>query len=114
MELKQEKKNGATIFHFSGRLDSVTSLEVEKTLLNAIASGDKKLIFDLSALDYLSSAGIRVLVQCYKKVEAAQGHVFLCSLPKPIENVLYVTGFLPYFQIFDKTDQAVLASHQAP
>lgn len=67
------------------------------------------MVIDCSALDYISSAGIRVLVHCHKKIEKEHGHFFLASVPKPIENILYITGFLPYFRVFEEKAQALKA-----
>ncbi|MBS0623524.1 MAG: STAS domain-containing protein [Verrucomicrobia bacterium] len=113
MNLKQEKKQYATVFQFQGRLDSTTAPEAEKAVLSAIESGEKNLVFDFASLDYLSSAGIRVLVQCHKKLEPTHGHIFLASIPKPIENVLYITGFLPYFQVCESTQKALEVASQS-
>lgn len=109
MDLTQESKDGALIFYFKGRLDSNTAQSTEKNLVDAITAGNKFLIFDLKNLEYLSSAGIRILVHCHKKIEHEHGKIFLTTVPKPIENVLYITGFLPYFQTFSDIDHALAA-----
>lgn len=108
MRLEEEKKGKITIFSLFGRLDSLTSIEIEKKIIDAIRQGTTGIILDFSSLDYISSAGIRVLIRCHKEIEKNQGHIFLTSLPKPIENVLYITGFLPYFKVFDKQAQALV------
>ena len=105
--IREEKKGKATVFNLSGRLDSTTSPMVEEKILASIGSGTEDVILDFSSLTYISSAGIRVLVHCHKELEKKHGHIFLASVPKPIENVLYITGFLPYFKIFDGQDQAI-------
>ncbi len=107
MDLFEEKKGHATVFSLKGRLDSATSSEVEKKIIESIDQGTKDLVLDFSSLDYISSAGIRVLVHCHKEIEKQHGHIFLAAVPKPIENVLYITGFLPYFKVFDRQTQAL-------
>jgi len=109
MKISQEKKGKATVFYLSEKLDSTTSPEVEKEILSAIEQGVNDIILDLSSLDYISSAGIRVLVHCHKALEKKQGHIFLASVPKPIENIFYITGFLTYFKVFDNQNQAIQA-----
>lgn len=107
MDITEEKKGNATIISLKGRLDSSTSPEVEKTIISSIEQGAQDVVLDFSSLDYISSAGIRVLVHCHKELEKKQGHIFLAAVPKPIENVLYITGFLPYFKVFDGLSQAI-------
>jgi anti-anti-sigma factor len=109
IDIREEKKGEAVVFALSGRLDSTTSPRVEKKILESIAQGTHDVILDFASLEYISSAGIRVLVHCHKELEKKQGNIFLASVPKPIENVLYITGFLPYFKIFDGQTQALAA-----
>ena len=107
MEMTQEQKGNATVVTLKGNLDSAASPEVEKKLLEAIQEDVKNIVLDFSSLDYISSAGIRVLVHCHKELEKKQGRIALASVPKPIENVLYITGFLPYFKIFESVNDAI-------
>src|ERR1700722_6853413 len=107
MKINEQKKGNATVFSLEGRLDSNTSIDVEKQILSSIREGSKEVVLDFGALDYISSAGIRVLVHCHKEIEKLGGHIYLSSVSKPIENVLYITGFLPYFKVFDGPTQAV-------
>lgn len=109
MKISKEHTANVAIFSLQGRLDSNTSPDVEKEILETIAQGATDIILDFSMLDYISSAGIRVLVHCHKELEKKEGHIFLASVPKPIENVLYITGFLPYFKVFDGKPQALEA-----
>lgn len=107
MDMIEEKKGKATVFVLRGRLDSASSTDVEKKIIESIEKGNKDVILDFSSLDYISSAGIRVLVHCHKEIEKMHGHIMLAGVPKPIENVLYITGFLPYFKIYDRQAQAI-------
>lgn len=107
MDIFEEKKGRATVFVLRGRLDSTSSSEVEKKIIHSIENGSKDIVLDCSSLDYISSAGIRVLVHCHKLIEKKHGHIFLAAVPKPIENVLYITGFLPYFKIYDGQSQVL-------
>ena len=107
IDIREEKSGSVIIFKLSGRLDGATSPIVEKKILTAIQTGSTDVILDFSTLDYISSAGIRVLVHCHKELEKRKGHIFLTSVPKPIENVLYITGFLPYFKVFENQQNAL-------
>lgn len=107
--VKKEKGKNIAIFTLQGRLDSDTSPEVERKIVDSIDLGRNEVILDCAELDYISSAGIRVLVHCLKRVERLQGEVCLVAIPKEIEDILYTTGFMPYFKIFEKENDAVEA-----
>lgn len=106
MKVVEEKRGKVTVLFLEGRLDSNTSTEVENKILDCISAGSKDVVLDFSSLEYISSAGIRVLVHCHKEFEKQQGHIYLASVPKPVENILYITGFLPYFKVFDSSTHA--------
>lgn len=106
MKVVEEKRGKVTVLFLEGRLDSNTSGEVESKIMDCFAAGEKNIVLDFSSLEYISSAGIRVLVHCHKEFEKQQGHIYLASVPKPVENILYITGFLPYFKVFDSSTHA--------
>jgi anti-sigma B factor antagonist len=108
MLVKEEKKGDVVIFTIDGRLDSNTSPEVEKKILDAVHKGTHDIVLVFSNLQYLSSAGIRILVHCHKELEINNGQIVLTAVPKPIENILYITGFLPYFKIFENENEAII------
>ena len=70
MKIKKDKKGNISLFALEGRLDSSTSMDVEKEIFETIHEGHKDIILDMGLLDYISSAGIRVLVRCHKELEA--------------------------------------------
>lgn len=113
MKIDESKHGKAVVFSLEGRFDSTTSIELEKRILETINAGNHFIILDCSLVNYISSAGIRVLVRSHKELEKLHGKILLSSLPKPIENILYITGFLPYFQVFEDLSQA-LSSLQQP
>lgn len=109
MKISESKIENALIFKLEGRLDSSSSAEVEKKIFDSLESTSKDIILDFSALEYMSSSGIRILIRCHKELEKRKGHLFLVAVPKPIENILYITGFLPYFKVFESASIALQA-----
>lgn len=109
MKTTKNKKDAAIVFSVEGRLDSNTSPDLEKEILDAISEGNKDVILNFALLDYISSAGIRVLIHCHKELEKLHGHIFLTGVPKPIENIFYLTGFLPYFKMYEEDASALAA-----
>ena len=108
MELTEMRKGNALIISMRGRFDSSSALSVENRMRERLGPDTHALIFDCAGLEYISSAGIRVLVHCTKELEKQHGSILLAAVPKPIENVLYITGFLSYFTLFDSVDKALI------
>ena len=75
-----------------GRLDTTTAPELEATLKESLA-GVTSLILDLSALDYLSSAGLRVLLSAQKQMNRAKGKMVVRHVCDTVMEVFNMTGF---------------------
>ena len=74
-----------------GRLDTTTAPDLEKVLEDSL-EGVKELIFDMAALDYLSSAGLRILLGAQKKMNL-QGSMKVTGVNETIMEIFEVTGF---------------------
>ncbi|ETP70991.1 anti-anti-sigma regulatory factor (antagonist of anti-sigma factor) [Lachnospiraceae bacterium JC7] len=91
MTIKTEKTDGITTVSLTGRLDTITAPELEAKL-GEILDGTKELIFDFTALDYVSSAGLRTLLSCQKKIQGT-GTMKLRNLNDNVVEIMEVTGF---------------------
>lgn len=80
-----------------GRLDTTTAPELEKELTESI-SGAEKLIMDFESLEYLSSAGLRVLLQAQKTMNK-QGEMIVKNVNETIMEIFEVTGFTDFLTI---------------
>jgi anti-anti-sigma factor len=78
----------------TGRLDGLSSPELEHQVAALLATGIRTLVFDLSALDYVSSAGLRVFILAAKKMKAIGGEAEFISLTPTVRDVFHVTGLL--------------------
>lgn len=82
-----------------GRLDGTTAAAAEKEILGLLVDGVSSITIDLSELDYVSSAGLRVMLVSAKAAKAKGGKVLLLS-PKPaIMEVLTISGFDKILQV---------------
>ena len=77
----------------AGRLDTVTSPDLESELKTALDSATE-LIMDFTKLEYISSAGLRVLLSAHKKMDAKGGKMKLININEMVREVLEVTGFM--------------------
>lgn len=103
MQIKLEAKD-KTIITVEGRLDSSNSGELEKVLLECRSAGKNDLVIDFSGLDYISSAGLRVLLMAAKSAKAAGGQVVLAALNANVRQVFDISGFTSLFPIIEKLD----------
>lgn len=106
MEIVGKKQNGVYIFTVSGRLDSNTSPDFETKLLGVIKDGDKNFVVDFEGVDYISSAGLRVLLKASKILKSSDGKIVLCGLKDYIKEVFEIAGFVTIFPIVSTVDNA--------
>ncbi|RJR25287.1 MAG: anti-sigma factor antagonist [Desulfobacteraceae bacterium] len=107
METAKRKEKTFTILSVSGRLDAITSSELEKELSAMIAGGEKSLILDFEALDYISSAGLRCILAAAKKLREKQGTLRLACLKGVVKEVFDISGFDSVIPCFNTAGGAV-------
>ena len=111
MEFAQEQSGDALIVKLSGRLDSSSAQSAEERFTQVLAGGAVHLAIDMSQLDYISSAGLRVLLVVAKKVQRAKGKVVLFGLARNVREVFSISGFDRIFTIEPNMAAAVAAIH---
>ncbi|MGO9134937.1 MAG: STAS domain-containing protein [Methylovirgula sp.] len=89
-----------------GRLDSVTGPAFEKDLLQKIDAGHRCLLLDFAELQYISSAGLRIVLVAAKKLKSVGGRLALCSLNPQIAEVFAISGFNNILDIQPSRDAA--------
>ncbi len=109
MEFTQEQAGDVVIVKLAGRLDSGAARSAEDGFNTVLASGTPRLAVDMSGLDYISSAGLRVLLVMAKKVQQAKGKVALFGLVPNVREVFSVSGFDTIFSIQPDSATAVAA-----
>ena len=91
MTITKTQNGSGLIIAIEGRLDTLTAPELE-TELNGCIEGLTSLTFDLGKLDYISSAGLRVLLSAQKRMNK-QGEMKLTNVTETIMEIFEVTGF---------------------
>ena len=107
MEIIEEKQSGINIFRLIGRLDSNTSQEFEQKLFEAISDGTKSMVVDFKDLDYISSAGLRVILKATKAIKREDGRIMLCSMQDYVKEVFEIAGFDSFLSIVATLDEAL-------
>ena len=91
LNINKTIENGNACFALEGRLDTITSPDLEKEL-KASLGGVTNLVMDFEKLEYISSAGLRVLLSA-QKIMTKQGEMKLVHVNETIMEILDVTGF---------------------
>lgn len=107
MNITQNEKDGIMELSISGRLDAVTAVEADKDFRNILTEGHNNLLIDLTELEYISSAGLRVLLVVAKRIQQNNGKVVLCALTTNVKEVFEISGFSSIFNIFATNDEAI-------
>lgn len=107
MEVVEKTQNGIRILGLLGRLDSNTSPEFEKRIFQVIEDGTRSVIVDFESLDYISSAGLRVLLKAAKELKRSEGKIVLCSMKDYIKEVFEIAGFVSLFPIVSSVGDAI-------
>jgi len=93
MDITQERDGDVVVVRLSGRLDSSAAPGAEERLSAAVSGEAPRVVIDMSALTYVSSAGLRVLLVAAKKVQQRKGKLALGGLAENVRAVFAATGF---------------------
>ena len=91
MTINVERDFELVTLEITGRLDTTTAPNLE-SVINELPEDTKELIFDMSGVEYISSAGIRVLLGAYKKMNTNQGIMRIEKANDMVREVFEMTG----------------------
>ena len=97
LNITKKIENEKAVFTLEGRLDTVTAPELENELKSSL-DGVTELVMDFEKLEYISSAGLRVLLST-QKLMAKQGEMKLVHVNETIMEIFEVTGFIDILTI---------------
>lgn len=99
--------DGVQYVTLAGRLDSATSTGLEKSLQALFVAPGSRTLMDLAALNYVSSAGLRVVLMAAKRARQSQGRLVLSELQPHVKEVFEISGFLKILDVADSRTEAV-------
>jgi anti-sigma B factor antagonist/stage II sporulation protein AA (anti-sigma F factor antagonist) len=107
VRIKSEVKGEILVLQLTGRLDAVSSPQAEREVFDFINEGHYKLLVDFSTVEYLSSAGMRMLLSITKKLRTLSGKLVICSVNRNVMDVLKMSGFDHVLELFESEDDAL-------
>lgn len=109
MQIESGRSGAARIVRVAGRIDSTTSPALEQELLPLLQPGDARVVLDLSGVQYVSSAGLRLVLMAAKRAKAAGGALAACGLPPSVRDVFTISGFDRIVPVLEAEAEAVAA-----
>jgi anti-anti-sigma factor len=104
MKIAHQEKDGVICFEIEGRLDAESAQEAETMVKAVLKQGPRRLLFDLSKMDYISSAGLRVILMAVKELRNKQGKLVLCGLTPYVKEIFDVSNFSSIIPITDSVE----------
>lgn len=99
MEIKTSRSNQNLIISLTGRLDTMTSPQLEEEINRSDLDGIETVILNLRELEYISSAGLRVVIMLYKNLEKLGGKLRLVNVNDMVMEIFSMTGMTDFLEI---------------
>lgn len=109
MQITTEQVDTTLVVIPAGRLDSNNATSFEKTVTDYVRNGERRIVIDLSQIDYISSAGLRVVLMLVKQLKGSNGSLVLCGMKPSIKEVFDISGFSKILQIRGTRAEALAA-----
>jgi anti-anti-sigma factor len=109
MKIETRKAYDVLVVDMSGRLDSHTAGDAGDRIVKIAQGEDKRVLLNLDQLDYVSSAGLRVIVTGAKLLQGNRGELKICNAKGGVKNVLETSGFHSLSKIYATEKEAVAA-----
>ncbi|HEX6291031.1 MAG TPA: STAS domain-containing protein [Herpetosiphonaceae bacterium] len=113
MEISHRRLNRVDVLAISGRLTAAEAPQVQERINQLFNEGRYRILLDFAGLEYVSSPGLRVLIEARKRArewkltDFDRGDVRIVNLPPRIREVFDLTGFTSLFHIYDDLVEAV-------
>jgi anti-sigma B factor antagonist len=113
MNLEHRRLNKVDLIAVSGRIDAATAPQLKQQIEALFDEGRYRIVLDLAKLEYVSSPGLRVLIEARKKArdwkitDLEGGDIRIANLPPRIKEVFDLTGFTSLFELYSDTVEAV-------
>ena len=108
MNVRTFPESDVTCVEIEGSIDGKTAPQIREDL-STVLQHVQKVMIDMSRVDYMSSAGLRLLLLLYREVTARKGMVVLVHVSPEIRTVMSHTGFLSFFSLVNSQQEALHA-----
>lgn len=107
LTISSARRGGCLIIVLAGRIDAASAKQLEQYCLEQIGNGEIRLVFDFAAVNYISSAALRVFLLVAKRLDTLKGSVKLSALNATLRDVFDISGFSKLFAITTTVEEAL-------
>jgi len=107
MSIALETSGAQRIIALEGQLNSANAAAAEADILAVVGQGERQLVLDFSRLDYISSAGLRLVLVVAKRLKKEGGQLVLCGMQPNIREVFEISGFLAILDVVGSRAEAL-------
>jgi anti-sigma B factor antagonist len=109
LRLSSERRGGSLIIAIGGELDIVTSRQLDEQLMRA-RRDDRRVVLDLSAVEFMDTSSLAVIVGHWKRLESMGGTLALAGARYRYTKTLWITGLADRLPMYETVDEAVAAA----
>ena len=107
VDLHSEQHHQVVVIGLEGSFDALTADEARAKMQQQIDEGNQRIVLDLSRVDFLSSAGVRVLLQMLKRIRLLDGDLRLAAAQSSVEKTLEILGLVRVLKTYPSVAEAV-------
>lgn len=107
MKISDSTAGEVRVLQFEGNLDTGTSPDAQDHIDQLVDGGAAKILIDFAETEFVSSAGLRVLLATTKKLKATGGSLRICNLNETVNEVFEISGFSTILSVFPSKDEAL-------
>ncbi len=106
-EIEERQIKNVLVLKIKGRLDAISSSDVEQQIMDYIEAGHTSLVLNFSSVNYLSSVGMRLLLRTVKKLKEVSGKMIVCSVNDRVMDILKMSGFDHLIELTVNEEEAI-------
>lgn len=109
MNMHERDVTGITVLAIKGRIDSTTAGAFGARIEAAVNGPQRRVLLDVGELEYISSAGFRVLYLAAKRAGETGAKLVICCMPERVRELFSIAGFLKFFTVAGTQEEGVAA-----
>ncbi len=107
MQIDINDQSNALIVSVAGKMDAITAPKLEKAISKDVEGAEKSIILNFENLNYISSAGLKVVLYSAKQLKINQQDLLISGLNGAVKNIFELSGFSSIFKIFKTVEDAL-------
>jgi stage II sporulation protein AA (anti-sigma F factor antagonist) len=107
VEIQSEQRQQTIVISLTGSFDAMTADQVRSTIRRQFDEGQRQVVLDMSHVDFMSSSGVRVLLEMLKTGRGMGGDLHLAAAQPGVQRVLEISGLVRVIKVFASLEKAV-------